>query len=146
MWNQTIVVNAVTVALSAALGCSAADQGTTGDEQDITSRNAAIGSAVEADVREHAKDRVVTKIQDALDTLTSDKSEQASVQKAIESAAPAGASSPYYGDVTVKGVKYIWADFETDEGEGPTQTGTTFVFDVKGVRVISKSWTGSHGY
>jgi hypothetical protein len=48
--------------------------------------------------------------------------------------------------VTVAKAGYLWADFETDEGEGPTTSGTTFVFDAKGNRVLSRDWTGSHDY
>ena len=101
---------------------------------------------METDVRDHAKNHVATKLADALDALTKDKADQDVVKKAIDHATPDGASSPYYGNVTASGTKYIWADFETDEGEGPVQTGTTFLFDAKGTRILSRDWTSSHDY
>jgi hypothetical protein len=141
-----LFVLAATLTVSAAVGCGGADQGQTGDEQDVTSRNQAIAASVEADVRDHAKNRTVTKLEDAIKQLTSARAEQDALENAIFSARPDGTTSPYYGYVTVSGKKYVWADFETDEGEGPVQQGTTQVFDAKAGRVLSRNWTGSHQY
>lgn len=129
-----------------ACGGSDPSSADTGDEQDITSRNKAVTTAVEDDVHAHAKARQVTKIADALGALTADKSAQAAVKDAVTKATPAGASAPYFGTVHVKSSVYLWADFETDEGEGPTKTGTTIVFDRKGAEVVKLDWTGAHGY
>jgi len=129
-----------------ACGGSEASSPDTGDEQDITSRNKAVTTAVEDDVHAHAKARQVTKIADALNALTADKGDQAAVKDAVTKATPDGASAPYFGTVHVKSSVYLWVDFETDEGEGPTKMGTTIVFDRKGGKVVKLDWTGAHGY
>jgi hypothetical protein len=117
-----------------------------GDEQDLTAANKAVLSAVEADVHQHAQNHVVTKEQDALSALVSGQSAQDGVKKAITDNTPDGAANPFFGNVTVAGKKYIWADFETDEGEGPAASGKTFVFDDSGKKILFRSWSGSHDF
>lgn len=144
-------VGGVALIVAAATGCahgggSTDGQPASGDEQDLTAANRAVLSAVEADVHQHAQTHTVTKEQDALGVLTSDHTAQDAVKKAITDNTPDGAANPFFGNVTVGGKKYIWADFETDEGAGPAASGRTFVFDDTGKKILFRSWSGSHDF
>jgi hypothetical protein len=140
------VVSAVVGAACTVVACggSSSDDPQSGG-QDL-SANGAIASAMESDVHQHASQHIVTKLDDALVALTSDSSAQAAVKKGISDNVPDGAGGPFFGNITVSGVKYLWADYETDEGEGPTASGQTQVFDVTGKKVLFRSWTGTHDY
>jgi hypothetical protein len=138
----------VVPALSIACAAQTADESTDADGAEAlsTGARASLSSLVVSDVRDHARRHVATSESAALDALTKEASAQAAVKAAIGRALPEGSSSPYFGDVTSNGTTFMWVDAETDEGEGPTQQGTTFVFSSAGRRVLSLQWFGAHDY
>jgi hypothetical protein len=146
---RLILLAILVPALSLACSTAADSESQTSDDATealTSSQKAALENAVENDVHDHARRHIVTALEEALGDLTDNEAGREKTQKAIDRAMKDGFGAPYYGTVRAVGHNYLWADVETDEGEGPAKTGTTYVFSATGKRVMSRDWIGSHQY